>query len=127
MRASGIGIRRAWQLPTMAVAVLVLAACGGTRSSLPPPPAGASGFVPLARLARYPEVYVGASLTTIGTLRRFGAAYALSGLGVRRRIEIYPSAVASRWQGRRVEVSGTLGVTFQTGFELTVGRIAAPR
>jgi hypothetical protein len=52
--------------------------------------------------------------------------YALSGPGVRRRIEVYPSAVASHWQGRRAEVSGTLGVTFQTGFELTLGRIVAP-
>jgi hypothetical protein len=112
---------------TMGLAALVLAACGVQRSSLPPPPAGASGFVPLARLARYPEVYVGASLTTIGTLRRVGGVYALSGPGVRRRIEVYPLAVASRWQGRRVEVSGTVGVTFQTGFELTLGRIVAPR
>jgi hypothetical protein len=46
---------------------------------------------------------------------------------VRRRFEVYPSAVASRWQGRRVEVSGTIGVTFETGFELTLGRIVAPR
>lgn len=127
MRTTATGIRRGRWMLIVGVAALVLGACGAQRSSLPPPPAGGSGFVPLARLARYPEVYVGASVTTIGTLRRVGAAYVLSAPGVRRRIEVVPSAGASRWRGRRAEVSGTIGVTFATGFEVTLGRIVAPR
>jgi hypothetical protein len=111
--------------PSIAVAVslLTLAGCGAQRSSLPPPPSKGSGYVPLARLARYPEVYSGASLSTVGTL--YEPARGVYALRASRPIEVVPASAAARWLGRRVQVSGLLGVTFQSGYELTLGRIAA--
>ena len=116
-------------LPRAAAVALALAlgACGSQLSTLPPGPSGAAGFVPLVRLARYPEVYIGAhTLTTVGTVTRVGGEeLLLSGPGVRTKIAIYPARMAEPLRGRRVRVSGTLGVTFQTGYEIRMQTIAA--
>jgi hypothetical protein len=53
--------------------------------------------------------------------------YTLTAPGVRLRIEIYPADVAARWRGRRVTVSGSLSVTFQTGYELALDAVEAAR
>jgi hypothetical protein len=110
------------------VAVLALAlaaaACGAQRSSLPPPPAGANGFVPLKRLARFPEVYANAQLTTIGTVHRVaGEELKLTAAGVRTSISIYPARLATPLRGRLVRASGRLSLTFQTGYELRLSAI----
>jgi hypothetical protein len=44
---------------------------------------------------------------------------------VRTAISIYPARLALALRGRRVRVSGTLGVTFQTGYEIRISAIRA--
>ena len=68
---------------------------------------------------------MGANLSTIGTLSRIArGTFVVRGGGASRSIRVYPASVAARWRGRRVEIVGVLGVTFQTGYELTVSQIA---
>jgi hypothetical protein len=108
------------------VAVVVLTSGGGQRSTLPPPPSGPSGFVPLTRLARFPEVYAGALVSTVGTVRDLGGEeLELTAPGVRTRISIYPVSLALPLRGQLVRALGTLSVTFQTGYELHLDAIRA--
>lgn len=115
-----------WTRGVIAVAAgLALGGCGAAVSTLPPAPSGANDFVPLARLARYPEVYIAAHVTTIGTLHRLaGEDYELDVSGVRTQISVYPARLAKPLVGRRVRASGTFAVTFQTGYELHLTAIA---
>lgn len=123
-----VAVRRLLAGAALAGSLLALAGCGGQRSTLPPPPSGASGFVPLVRLTRYPEVYVGASVTTLGTVARTArGVYELTGPGARRPVEIYPRSLAARWRGQRVYASGVLSVTFETGYQLSLTGIASAR
>ena len=123
-----VAVRRLLTGVALAAPLLVLASCGGQRSTLPPPPSGASGFVPLVRLTRYPEVYVGASVTTLGTVARTArGVYELTAPGAPRTVEIYPRSLAGRWRGQRVYASGVLSVTFETGYELSLTGIASAR
>jgi hypothetical protein len=116
------------RVPALAAAlgsIIALAGCGTQKSTLPPPPSGASGFVPLTRLARYPEVYAGAAVTTLGTITKSAAGiWTITDAGVRTRIEVYPIALAAHWAGRLVYASGQLHVTFQTGYEFQLADIA---
>jgi hypothetical protein len=107
------------------VAVVLLSEGGGQRSTLPPRPSGANGFVPLARLARFPEVYAGAQVNTIGRVRDLGGEeLELTAPGVHTRVSIYPASLALPLRGRLVRASGTFSVTFQTGYELQLAAIA---
>jgi len=107
------------------VAALALGGCGAAASTLPPAPSGRDDSVPLARLARYPEVYIAAHVTTVGTLHRLGGEdYELEGAGIKTRISVYPARLAKPFVGRRVRASGTFAVTFQTGYELHLDAIA---
>jgi hypothetical protein len=96
------------------------------RSVLPPKPVGAAAFVPLTRLSRFPEVYADAQVSTDGIVKRLGPhAFALTAAGVHTRIALDPANVAAPLAGRRVSASGTFTVSFQAGYELLLGRIAA--
>jgi hypothetical protein len=109
------------------LAVLPLSACGGQRSTLPPPPSS-SGVVALSDLAHHPEVYADANVVTIGTVARVSGSkpplFALDG-GHGTRIVLEPSSSVAALRGRRVRVSGLFTVTFQLGYEILVSRIAA--
>jgi len=116
------------RLTTLGVlGVLVLAACGSQRSTLPPSP-GVSGAVALSQLAHHPEVYADASVVTVGSVARVSGGrkplFALEG-GHGTRIVLEPSSSAAADVGRRVRVSGLFTVTFELGYEILVSRIAA--
>jgi hypothetical protein len=110
----------------VSVAVLALGACGGVRSTLPPPPSR-SGAVALSDLAHDPEVYADASVATIGTVAAVSGSrpplFALEG-GHGTRIILEPSSRAAAELGRRVRVSGLFTVSFQLGYEILVSQIA---
>jgi hypothetical protein len=107
------------------LAALLLAACGGQRSTLPPSPS-ASGAVALSYLAHDPEVYSDATITTVGTVARAGHSrpplFVLDG-GHGTRIVLEPSSRAAGELGRRVRVSGLFSVSFELGYEILVSRI----
>lgn len=109
----------------IALAALPLAACGGQRSTLPPPPS-ASGTVAIGDLAHGPEVYSDATITTVGTVARARHGrtplFVLEG-GHGVRIVLEPSSRAAGQLGRRVRVSGLFTVSFQLGYEILVSRI----
>jgi len=112
----------------MALSLAALAACGGDgRSTLPPAP-GASGSVSLRDLARHPEVYADAQVTTVGTVARghYGRTplYVLAG-GGGARIALEPGPAAAGLLGKRVRVSGLFTVTFQLGYEILIAHVAA--
>ena len=121
-------IRRALTVLT-ALGAVALAACGSQRSTLPPAP-GRAGAVPLAGLARHPEVYADAQVATSGTVtpvRVHGMRrYALTG-APGARIVLEPRSAAAAYAGRRVRVSGLFTVTFELGYEILVSRITAIR
>jgi hypothetical protein len=104
--------------------VLALSACGSDRSSLPPKPAKGTDYVSLALLARYPEVYAQAAVSTIGVVTKAGEhTFDISGPGVRTKITLTPASTAAPDLGRRVEVSGLFTVSFTSGYELALGSI----
>jgi hypothetical protein len=101
--------------------VLVLSACGSQRSTLPPQPRGASGYVPLSLLARYPEVYAQAELSTSGVVIAAGkSGYRLGGPGITTKIALEPASKAAADVGDSVRVSGLFSVSFETGYELAL-------
>lgn len=112
--------------PLAGAAALLLAACGSATSKLPPPPAGASHFVALARLAHYPEVYAQAQVSSIGVVRRgaHGKGYVLTGPGVRTVIALDPPSLAARYLGRSVDARGIYTVSFAAGYEILLSSIA---
>jgi hypothetical protein len=113
-------------LPVAALgcSVLALSACGSDRSSLPPKPAKGTDYVSLALLARYPEVYAQAAVSTIGVVTKAGKhAFRISGPGVRTKITLTPASTAAPDLGRRVEVSGLFTVSFTSGYVLALGSI----
>jgi len=119
-------IRRAPATASLFLAALALTACGSQRSTLPPAPAR-GGAVSLADLARYPEVYADAQITTVGTIATtsdHGAALLVLRGAPGARIVLEPAAAAARLVGRRVRVSGVLTVSFKLGYEILIARIA---
>jgi len=116
------------------LAAVPLGACGSQKSTLPPSP-GASGLIALRDLARYPEVYADAQVSTVGTVASTGSPrgrlYILDG-GAGARIVLEPNAGAdsdlgrrvAADLGRRVRVSGLFTVTFQLGYEILISRIS---
>ena len=116
------------------LAAVPLGACGSQKSTLPPSP-GASGLIALRDLARYPEVYADAQVSTVGTVASTGSPhgrlYILDG-GTGARIVLEPNASAgadlgrrvAADLGRRVRVSGLFTVTFQLGYEILISRIS---
>jgi hypothetical protein len=119
-------IRRPTLIMLPALAALTLAACGAQTSTLPPSP-GASGTVALPNLARHPEVYAGAQVSTVGTVERTidrrTPLFVLTG-GHGTRIVLEPSSSAASELGKRARVSGFFTVTFQLGYEILISRIA---
>jgi hypothetical protein len=109
----------------VAFAAVSLTACGGQRSTLPPSPS-ASGTIALRYLARDPEVYADATITTVGTVARASRSrtplFVLDG-GHGTRIVLEPASRAAGELGRRVRVSGLFTVTFQLGYEILISRI----
>jgi hypothetical protein len=117
------------------LAAVPLGACGSQKSTLPPSP-GRSGSVALHDLARYPEVYADAQVSTVGTVASTGSPhgrrYVLDGGGGGARIVLEPNAGAAADLGRRVaanlgrrvRVSGLFTVTFQFGYEILISRIS---
>ena len=100
---------------------LALSACGSQRSTLPPQPSGPSGYVPLSLLARYPEVYAQAELSTSGVVIADGKnGFRLGGSGITTKIVLEPASKAAADVGRSVRVSGLFSVSFQTGYELAL-------
>jgi hypothetical protein len=107
-------------------AAAALQGCGGQRSTLPPAPSVA-GVVALANLARNPEVYADAQVTTVGVVaaaRSSGArVYVLAGARG-ARIALLPGAAVAAQLGHRVRVSGLFSVSFGVGYEIHVSRVA---
>lgn len=115
-------------LPGVALAgcLLVLGACGAQRSTLPPKPRGSSGFVALTLLARYPEVYAQAEVSTTGVVEAAGKhGFRLAGPGVATKIMLLPASRAAADLGRTVQVSGLFTVSFQAGYELALTTITS--
>lgn len=113
-------------LPGLALAccLLVLSACGAQRSTLPPKPRGPSGFVALTLLARYPEVYAQAELSTTGVVEAAGKhGFRLTGPGVAIKLALVPARRAAADLGRTVQASGLFTVSFQGGYTLTLATI----
>jgi hypothetical protein len=114
-------------LPVIALGcgVLVLSACGSTRSTLPPRPKAGTGFVPLVRLSRDPEVYADATLSTTGVVERSGRhGFRLAGPGVTTTIVLDPVNLAKPLLGRHVTANGIYTVSFQAGYELLLNCFA---
>jgi hypothetical protein len=109
-----------------ALAVTVVAGCGGSQKSTLPPSPGRSGAVALRYLAHDPEVYADAQIQTVGTVaavrERSTTLYVLDG-GGGKRIVLEPDSAAAGELGRRVSVSGIFTVTFQLGYEILISRI----
>jgi hypothetical protein len=109
----------------IAAATLTLVACGSSdRSTLPPPPSGAARFVPLARLARFPEVYADAQIASAGTVARGGpSGFELTAPGITTQVALDPARLAAPYLGRSVETRGTFTVSFQGGYEILLASI----
>jgi hypothetical protein len=77
--------------------------------------------VPLSVLARYPEVYAQAELSTSGVVIADGRnGFRLGGAGITTKIVLEPASKAAADVGRSVRVSGLFSVSFQTGYELAL-------
>jgi len=102
----------------LCAAMALVAACGST--TVP--------HVSLAALASSQSNYAGEMLTTDGTVQKFSdssSTYYVISDAADDRVELQPSSKAASYNGRDVQVTGTLTVDPSTGRVITVTEIGS--